>query len=559
MRVRRAGKLIDGLTMTVQNTNTEARLPASTDTFEAEVCRTVMVVGSGRTALHAAQLLAAAGHAVELVRGPGRTSGDTLDRISAALASLAVDALEPAADWPAQACADAGRITVREGASVTGCRGQLGDFRIAVACGGATEVVRAGAIVVTLTDLAPAGMRGQARDGGCTAATDILSFLDEDSSQVAALRRVAFVLDGTAEQGRLSSTIVWAKARQLLTAGTDCVRVYCHHARVAGPHLDALYRSARTAGVEFLRYDGDVEVTGSNGVARLRAVDAQLGGVMHDEFDRVVFGDLALPSGAAELLQTLGVAGADLTAADLGNIWFAPCETRRPGVLLIGASGSDSMFGDVRVEAALAAARVRELLSSDTVTVLDDAAVVDAEKCVACLTCVRICPHRAIDFDREQEAASVSKLACQRCGTCAAECPAEAIQLPGHDDERTAAAIAECARLVVFACTNSACLAAADVAGTDDGAPQIVEVPCAGKVDPRHVLHALEHGAERVLVLGCSPGSCKYFDGSTRAGKRVARLRNMLEHAGLDQEKVRWGSLIASEVERYREMVGTGV
>jgi heterodisulfide reductase subunit A len=58
-----------------------------------------------------------------------------------------------------------------------------------------------------------------------------------------------------------------------------------------------------------------------------------------------------------------------------------------------------------------------------------EVAVVDPEKCAACLNCLRLCPHDAIVFDEENRAALVYVRACQDCGLCKGICPAQAIDM----------------------------------------------------------------------------------------------------------------------------------
>jgi heterodisulfide reductase subunit A-like polyferredoxin len=69
-------------------------------------------------------------------------------------------------------------------------------------------------------------------------------------------------------------------------------------------------------------------------------------------------------------------------------------------------------------------------------------AVVDQEKCVGCLTCVRTCPFEIPRIDSVAwgvghiaGAAWIDPTLCQGCGTCTAECPATAIQLANYTDE----------------------------------------------------------------------------------------------------------------------------
>ncbi len=55
-------------------------------------------------------------------------------------------------------------------------------------------------------------------------------------------------------------------------------------------------------------------------------------------------------------------------------------------------------------------------------------AVVDGGKCVACLTCVRLCPFGAPSMTDEGYAVIEPDL-CHACGICVLDCPAQAIEL----------------------------------------------------------------------------------------------------------------------------------
>ncbi len=58
----------------------------------------------------------------------------------------------------------------------------------------------------------------------------------------------------------------------------------------------------------------------------------------------------------------------------------------------------------------------------------------DATACIRCLTCVRTCPHAAIEIvtRHDRTAAHVVELACRGCGACVGNCPVQAISLSNH-------------------------------------------------------------------------------------------------------------------------------
>ena len=64
--------------------------------------------------------------------------------------------------------------------------------------------------------------------------------------------------------------------------------------------------------------------------------------------------------------------------------------------------------------------------------------MVDADKCAACLTCVRTCPYNVPQINAEG-VAEIEVAMCHGCGICASECPAKAIQLMHYKDAQVIA------------------------------------------------------------------------------------------------------------------------
>lgn len=67
---------------------------------------------------------------------------------------------------------------------------------------------------------------------------------------------------------------------------------------------------------------------------------------------------------------------------------------------------------------------------------------------------------------------------------------------------------------------------------------KIILVPCTGRVDIKHVLHALEKGADGVFLSGCLIGDCHYISGNIKAAKRMAHAKCLVEEAGIEPERV---------------------
>ena len=65
---------------------------------------------------------------------------------------------------------------------------------------------------------------------------------------------------------------------------------------------------------------------------------------------------------------------------------------------------------------------------------------------------------------------------------------------------------------------------------------RIVKIPCLGRMDPVHVLMALQEKVDGVLVAGCRLGDCHYKRGNFMAENKMAVLQTVL---GASREKGR--------------------
>lgn len=118
--------------------------------------------------------------------------------------------------------------------------------------------------------------------------------------------------------------------------------------------------------------------------------------------------------------------------------------------------------------------------------------------------------------------------------------------------------------VIIAFCCNWCSYAAADLAGISrmqyPGSIRIVRVMCSGMVHPEMVLHALNKGAEGVMVIGCPLGECHYINGNEMALARSEIIADTLEDLGYERERFQVAWLSSSEPERlaesFREMSG---
>jgi len=154
------------------------------------------------------------------------------------------------------------------------------------------------------------------------------------------------------------------------------------------------------------------------------------------------------PEGAGELATRLKVPR-DLDGFFLeAHVKLRPVDFSSDGVFVAGMAHYPKFLDEAIVQAQAAAARAMTIVSKDVLEVGGIVAQVDAEKCVACLTCVRICPYDVPQIRADfgvggiVGAAYIESAQCHGCGICVSECPARAIQLVRYRDEQVEAEIA---------------------------------------------------------------------------------------------------------------------
>ena len=79
---------------------------------------------------------------------------------------------------------------------------------------------------------------------------------------------------------------------------------------------------------------------------------------------------------------------------------------------------------------------------------------------------------------------------------------------------------------------------------------------CTGRVDLAFVLRAFIKGADGVIIGGCWPGECHYVtEGNYDALGNMYLCKKLLEHIGIDPERLRLEWIAASEGMRFGEVM----
>jgi coenzyme F420-reducing hydrogenase delta subunit len=145
----------------------------------------------------------------------------------------------------------------------------------------------------------------------------------------------------------------------------------------------------------------------------------------------------------------------------------------------------------------------------------------------------------------------------------------DAIQIAGYSDPEVENRLADISALwgkeavgdpkfIVFGCRRSAGVAweeAHSLKLIADSQVELIGLPCAGKIDPDHLLKALSIGAEGVLVLACPEENCRSRHGNTYARERIAEAQDYLEEAGLDRRRLRFENISSNRVYLLNEVI----
>ena len=81
-------------------------------------------------------------------------------------------------------------------------------------------------------------------------------------------------------------------------------------------------------------------------------------------------------------------------------------------------------------------------------------------------------------------------------------------------------------------------------------------LPCSGRIEPLHLMRALEAGADKVYVVTCPEGACRYREGNIRARKRLAYTQGLIEEIGLAKERLEFIHLPAGTTTTIAQIAG---
>ena len=508
--------------------------------------RRMMVLGSGFGARKTAANLVSAGFRVLLVEPP-----------------ISADCVWPLSTDSEPEPADNEDIEILKDATLKSISGEVGDYHLVVDVDGERRAFDVGAMVIAVDDMLESHGKNQMLAG----LISVHQFMEDQAIGKTQGDSIGLLLDANGPEGRGTAQAALSGALEHTKAGGSASIIF-RNVPLYGKLGQKSYDEVLVSNVRFLRYDENrPEIDHSGDRIAVSMVDSVFPDKSHKfEIDRLIQAPEVKPGpgnpALAEMLrQPLDVEG----YLQPGNIRHLPLSSPRKGVLFAGGCQQDydSLESDYKSEAVIS--QLLNLLPEEDLSAPSQVLQVDEGKCVSCLTCLRLCPHGAIETSSGKKSVNIMSKACWECGICAAACPGQAIEHKGfpkavmletaHIDGDESA---RWKKTIVFACRQSAVPSLAAAGSLGLKVPEnmtVLEVPCAGRVDETAIMHALEQGAERVLILGCHPDVCRSMKGNLLAMKRVDSVRAMLEESGIDAEMVQYHAIANNESYRLVKLL----
>ncbi len=411
------------------------------------VVRRALVIGGGLSGMSAATGLARQGFEVCLVE-KGEELGGNLRRLYTTVDGK--DVRKFLQELTKQVLGDP-RIKVFLNADIIGFSGYVGNFRTTLSVGAAKSVYELGhgvAIVATGGDELKPREYLYGEDKRVLTQLELEEGLATGAINASELREVAMIqCVGSRNEERpycsrvcCQEAVKNALAIKALNPDARVVILY-RDMRMYGL-LEEHYTRARRAGVHFMRYEETrkPQASAANGDLEVTAYSPVLRESISFHPDLLVLSTATTPADTAALAAALKIPRTTDGFLLEAHMKLRPVDFASEGIYLCGTAHSPKLIDESLSQASAAVSRACTILSRETIQVGGVVSVVDAEKCAACLSCVRVCPYNVPSINAEG-AAEIEVAKCQGCGLCASECPARAITLQHFTDEQIIAKV----------------------------------------------------------------------------------------------------------------------
>ena len=215
---------------------------------------------------------------------------------------------------------------------------------------------------------------------------------------------------------------------------------------------ERIYTEARESGIRFIHFEFDqkpsvepISPENPDQEIVVKAFEPILQREVQLPTDMLVLSTPVVPDPETKHLANLLKCSTDMDGFYMeAHVKLRPVDFAAEGIFMAGMAHYPKFLDETIAQAQAASSRAARLLSQDKILTNSRVAQVDPQKCVGCLTCVRICPYNVPIITGAQDgvggitgAAFIEAAICHGCGSCASECPAQAIQVRHCTDIQT--------------------------------------------------------------------------------------------------------------------------
>ncbi len=284
---------------------------------------------------------------------------------------------------------------------------------------------------------------------------DLEEIITHRPEQITDLNEVVFIqcvgrstAEGEVEYcSRTCCTNTMKNALRIKLLNPDCQVVVLYKDIITYGFREEFYTEARRRGVLFVRYDEDRPprvLKQGDGELEIVAWESSLQQEITLRPDLLSLSMAIRPAaGTPELAGVLDVPLSSEGFFMEDHLKMRPMDFTREGMFICGMAHYPKFIDECITNAQAAAGRAITILSTPQMYIGGVISVIDQEKCVGCLTCVRTCPftipkvrYEDMGVGEIKGAAYIDPAVCTGCGTCTAECPAKAIELVAYRDEQ---------------------------------------------------------------------------------------------------------------------------
>jgi heterodisulfide reductase subunit A-like polyferredoxin len=216
------------------------------------------------------------------------------------------------------------------------------------------------------------------------------------------------------------------------------------------------YTRARELGVLFIRFDLDQrpEAIPDGDRIRVRLPDPMLNRTVELEADWLVLSAGLRPHPSTESVGAMYKVTRNPDGYYLeAHVKLRPVDFPSEGLFVCGLGHAPKNLDETISQALAAAGRAGVVLSHERLAVSGIIAKHKRERCMSCLSCLRVCPFGSPYIDKDGMI-SHNEVKCMGCGICAGICPAKAFQVNNFRDDQIYAMIDAAVELETGATIN---------------------------------------------------------------------------------------------------------